>query len=130
MAGSLNVNGNGTVRVPIPGGTAERTFTVADTGAGSAEITFEALGAKRIPFTLDSRVARGGRQTVRVSDLEPGESVQVYLRGNRVDRGTANGNGRFNARFPVGQTLGKAQVKVTGEFADTRKNTHTFTVTR
>ena len=130
VAGSLNVNGNGTVRVSIPGGTRERTFVVADTGGGSAEITFEALGVKRIPFTLDPRVARGGRQVVAVSGLAPHESVQVFLRGVRVDRGAANGNGRFTARFSVGQKLGKATVKVTGEFADTRKNTDTFTVTR
>ena len=50
-----------------------------------------------MPFTLKRSVAKGDEQVVRVTGLESGEQVRVKFRGEKVDAGEANANGKFTA---------------------------------
>lgn len=116
--------------VRIPAGTARRTYTFHADGELVGTRVVQALGAKKLPFTLaKGRVMRGRVTSVTVTGLARQERVSVFLRGKRVGGGFANGKGVLFSRFPVGTKLGEANVKVVGEFAN-RTNTKTITVTR
>ncbi len=82
-----------------------------------------------IPATLKKKVKRGKKQVVKVTGLAAGESVTVKY-GAKKRTGTADAQGRFTATFKVKKKakLGKAKIKVTGEFPDIRKRTLTFRV--
>ena len=97
-------------------------------GTTSDTAQYDVLGSLKVPFTLKPSVARGKQQVVQVSGLEPGEAVRVTFRGRRVDTGVANGQGRFNASFPVTGKAGRATIEVIGQFP-IRHASKTFMVT-
>lgn len=121
---------DGRVRVRLPHGTGIRVLHVVDATDAFPDVTFHALGALRIPFTLKrSHVARGHRQVVHVHGMAAHEVVLVRLRGHRVAQGSADADGNYKARFRVIVKPGKAKLRVSGYF---RSRTHTkvFRVTR
>ncbi|GEP36806.1 hypothetical protein NPS01_04690 [Nocardioides psychrotolerans] len=123
-------DGQAVARVTLPAGTALRTFVLRSGEATVGSTTFQAVAAKKLGLKIAKvRVARGAFDTVKVSGLARRESVRVFLRGKRVAAGTANAQGVLTKRFKVTGNLGKATLKVTGEFAN-RTNTATITVKR
>ncbi|WP_309650398.1 hypothetical protein [Nocardioides sp.] len=123
-------NGQAVARVALPAGTALRTFVLRSGAATVGSATFQVLGAKKLGLTVaKAQVVRGAFNSVKVTGLVRGESVRVFLRGKPVAAGTANAEGVLTKRFKVTGNLGKATVKVVGEFAN-RTNTTTITVVR
>lgn len=123
-------NGQAVARVTLPAGTALRTFVVRSGEAAGGSTTFQVLAAKKVGLKVaKARVTRGAFDTVKVSGLVRGESVRVFLRGKPVAAGTANAQGVLTKRFKVTGNLGKATVKVVGQFAN-RTSTTTITVLR
>ncbi|MDP3891395.1 hypothetical protein, partial [Nocardioides sp.] len=128
-----SVGGAVAVPVALPTVKGNRTRTLTATGASGAvtATTLTILGKRKLPLALKkSQVARGKKQKVVVKGLAPGEKVKVKLRKKKVRAGTANAQGRFAAKFKVRGKLGRAKVKVTGQFPAIRKNTATFRVVR
>jgi hypothetical protein len=126
---TVGSNGQAVGSVTLPAGTATRTFALRTTEAAVGSFSFKVLGAKRVPFTLKKTVRKGAKQAVRVAGLASGETVRVFLRGKRVAAGRANRAGVFVKSFRVGTEVGRARVKVVGQFAD-RTATKTFRVVR
>lgn len=122
--------GQASARVTLPAGTARRTFVFHAADGTVGQDVIHALGAKRLDVALGAvRVSRGQQQSVRVTGLASREDVRVFVRGKRVPSGDANSKGVFTMRFKVTGALGKAKVKVVGQFAN-RANAKTLTVTR
>ena len=67
---------------------------------------------------------------MKVTGLAPGESVKVFLGKKKVAHGEANGQGVFKGSFTVTGKLGKAKIKATGQYDDTRKGSTTIRVVR
>ncbi len=120
-----------TPSVTVPRRTIDKTYRVKSATSSTVRTVLRVLGPLDVPFALrKASAARGSRQVVKVDGLAPGEKVRVLFRGGTVARGHATADGRFTARFPVTGPLGRARVKVAGQFADLRHNSKTFTVTR
>jgi hypothetical protein len=120
--------GTASVLVTLPAGTADRVVRIASSD-GVDTATYRVLAAKRLPFNVKKSVRKGTKQSIRVTGLAAGERVTVTLQGKRVATGKATRAGVFVKRFRVGAKLGRARVKVVGQFAD-RTNTKTVRVTR
>jgi len=122
--------GQAIASVKLPAGTARRTFVFSTADGTVGQEVVQTLGAKKLPVVVaKARVARGQRDSVKVTGLAPQERVSIFLRGKRVGGGSANGKGFLVRGFAVGTRLGKANIKVVGEFAN-RTNTTTIKVTR
>jgi hypothetical protein len=126
---AAGANGQAVARVTLPAGSATRTYLSSTGEAEGQPLSFKVLGAKTLPVDVKARVARGGKQVVKVRGLADGEKYRVTYRGKRVGAGTANDDGRAVVRFGVGQKTGKVKVVVLGEFKN-RRAAKAFTVTR
>jgi hypothetical protein len=129
VLGVAGFNGQALVRVTLPAGTAKRTYQSSTGESEGQPMTFDVLGAKKLPVELKARVAKGGTQVVKVRGLAEGESFKVSYRGKRVAKGLANAKGKAVARFSVGRKTGAVKVVVLGEFKN-RRAAKAFTVTR
>ncbi|MGA8255160.1 MAG: hypothetical protein WB767_01150 [Nocardioides sp.] len=120
---------DGVARVPvrIPEKTGSFSFTL-NTDEPLGQVTFEALGATKLPFSFKKTVRRGGRQVVVVRGLAVGESARVIV-GKTVKNGEANKAGKFRVVANVGNRAGKVRVVVRGAFND-RRSAQTFRVLR
>jgi hypothetical protein len=125
----VGFDGSAKVGVTLPDGTAKRTYdSNSDQSEGQPQ-TFNVLDAKKLRIELKERVAKGGRQVVKIRGLVEGERFKAIYRGERVDTGRANSEGRGVARFAVGQKTGPVKVVVIGQFKN-RRGGKAFTVTR
>ena len=114
--------------VTVPAGTSDRVYAVSSID-GVQRTTLKVLAALKVPFTLaDRTLAKGARQTIRVTGLHAGEKVTVRWRGAVVATGKAGAAGRFTDSFRVGRTAGVGKVRVTGQFAGLRTNTKSVRV--
>ncbi len=114
--------------VTVPAGTADRVYAVSSID-GVERTTVKVLGALSVPFTLGGRtVAKGGVQKVRVSGLHADEKVTIRWRGKVVSAGTAGAKGGYTDTFRVGRKAGAGKIRVTGQFANLRTHTKSFTV--
>lgn len=116
------------VQMKVAGKTGTYTYKLVRLGDQPRD-TMTVLGELKVPFALKRSVAKGDEQVVRVTGLESGEQVRVKFRGEKVDAGEANANGKFTGRFKVTGARGEAPVQVVGQFI-TRRGNQTFTVTR
>lgn len=107
--------------------TADFTFTAAQSGPTTASITdpsgqvdtatVTTLAKKKLGLTYRSKRVRAGRNAlIKVSRLEPGETVSVQFRGQRKARTVANSQGKAKLRFTVTGQRGFVKVKVTGQY--------------
>ena len=137
VLGHANKAGEGTLRVRIPAKTATSKVTVANAAGTVGTVKIRALGAKTLPFTLKRVVAPGDRQVVKVRGLAAGElfSIEITWPTKRSSgsvegtAGQANRKGVAVLRAKVPHRLGKATVKIRGQFGN-RKAAGGFTVTR
>jgi len=86
----------------------------------------------KFPGKLDvhldhSTVKPGKTQTVKVSNLIPGEAVIVSYDEVDLTLGHADSSGKFKFTFPVGTTEGTHTVMASGDFGN-RTATKTFKV--
>lgn len=119
VAGTANSEGVATARVKTGGATATRTVTIK--GSRSNRVgtkTVKVLGSKRLALSLASKVKKGKKQTVRISGLAAGESVQVYVAGKRIKSAKASSTGKYSLSFKVTGKTGKKTVKVVGQFSN------------
>jgi len=129
--------GEGTLRVRIPSKTATSKVTVANAAGTFGTVKIRALGAKTLPFTLKRVVSPGDKQVIKVRDLAPGELYSIDITWpSRPTSGAAGGSvgqasrkGIAVLRTKVPHRLGKATVKIRGQFGN-RKAAGSFTVTR
>lgn len=113
----------------LPGGTARRVFTAMTESGESFRRVYRVLDRLDVPVKVKKAVVRrGARQVLKIRGLERGESYRVFFRGKRVDAGTVR-RPTTTVRFPVTGKLGKAKVRVVGEFGN-RKAVRTFRVKR
>src|SRR5690606_28024446 len=126
---NADLDGHAVGTVTLPAGTGVRTYGVRLTDGPFGEVTFRALAARKLGLDYRATVKAGARQVVTVGGLAPRGPVRVLLRGRKLAPGTAGQQGRFVVRFPVGKKVGKAKLKVLGEFSN-RVGVRTFTVTR
>ncbi len=126
-----NADATGTARgsVVLPGGSGERTYAARTSDRVAGTTSFHALAAKTLRVDRKTRVQAGKNQRLKFERLAPGESVRVYYKGKVVDRGTANAQRRYTARFPVGRKVGLQKVRVVGEFGN-RTATKKFRVVK
>ncbi len=137
VLGHANKAGEGTLRVRIPAKTATSKVTVANAAGTFGTVKIRALGAKTLPFTLKRVVSPGERQVVKVRGLAPGElfSIEITWPAKRSSgsvegtAGQANRKGVAVLRTKVPHRLGKATVKIRGQFGN-RKAAGSFTVAR
>lgn len=129
VLGYADVDGDARLPVLIPAKTATSKVRVANAGGVIGTVSINALGAKKLPFTLKGQVPAGAKQRVEVSGLAPGEIVSVIYKSKRVATRQAGVKGLVTVRFPVGNQVGQRTVTVRGQFAN-RTNSKTFTVTR
>lgn len=120
--------GEAQLPVKLPAKTATTVVKVADATGPVGRATINALGAKRLTVSLQSRVRAGTDQSVRVSGLAPAESVKIKLLGRTIN-GQASRTGFFMATARVTGRPGTSKVTVTGEFGN-RTGAKTFKVVR
>lgn len=121
-------DGTAWIDAALPGTTAVVPVTISDRTRARTATTSRVLGAKKVPFRATKKVRRTKRLNVLVSGLAPGERVAVRFRGRLIRTGLATPAGTFIARVKVGKKLGKAKVRVTGEFPAIRNNAKTVRV--
>ncbi|HYF73720.1 MAG TPA: hypothetical protein VD864_12910 [Nocardioides sp.] len=137
VLGYADRNGEAQLRVRIPATTGTSRVTVADAAGTVGTVRIRALGAKRLPFTLKSRVPVGAKQVIKVKGLAAGELVSISITwpskpssgSGESAAGQANNKGVFAISTKVPNRPGKATVKIRGQFAN-RKAAGSFTVTR
>ena len=131
--GKADSKGKATFKVVVPltlpaGQTLIRVVGQAANRTDSDRITI------KLPGKLDvdlghSTVKPGKTQTVKVSNLIPGEEVIVSYDDVDLTLGHADSSGKFTFSFPVGTTEGPHTVMVSGHFGN-RTATKTFKVKR
>lgn len=118
--------------VRIPKGLKEGEHTLTVTGSNESRkgsLTVTVVAPKELDVELKkAKVKADKSQTVVVKGLVEGESVTVLLNGDVVGEGTADAKGEFELEFSVGDTLGKATVRVEGQIP-ARNGEDTFEVT-
>ncbi|CAN5683116.1 hypothetical protein BH11ACT8_BH11ACT8_18410 [soil metagenome] len=123
---NADADGHAVGHVKLRSGSGTRTYGVGLTDGRLGTISFHALGAKSLPLTIKDRVRQGTNQRVIVRGLATGERVRVFYNG-RKHVGTANAKHRYVSRFKVARKVGRATVRVVGEFGN-RTSTSTFRV--
>jgi hypothetical protein len=114
---AADVTGKATVHVVLPAGTANRSVSIVDRFGFTATAPLKLLGVKTFAVKVSkARVKRGKKVTVTVTGAAPGEKVQLYLRGSRVNTGSATASGTLTRTFNVGRKLGKARITAYGQF--------------
>jgi hypothetical protein len=125
-------SGRDTRSVRVSAGVA--SYALADADGRTARVTIAALGPKTLKIRGANVLHRGKKSPITVKGLASGEHVKVTLRGKKVASGTAKSSGIFKATVKLKgaklKHLGKAKLKVTGQFADIRKGVKTVKVVR
>jgi hypothetical protein len=123
--------GSASASVTMPAATATAVVTASVRAGSSASVRVDVLG----PTTLTVKprrhvVHRRARLHVVVRGLAPAEQVTVRFRGRTVGTGVASPSGRFVDDVKVGRKLGKAKIKVRGEFGSVRRGKAVVRVVR
>jgi hypothetical protein len=111
----------------MPAKTADVTVSAVDAGGETDSLTITGLAKARLKAKGPATVQLGDKFTVKVSGLEPGESVVVKFLGKKVEK-EANAKGVVKVRLKATK-LGKAKIKLRGEYGS-RKGSKVVTVTR
>ena len=127
-AGTRVTGPGGAVSLKLPAATKNHVLTLSSVGA-PVTVTVRALGATKLRIAKSAKVTSGKKQRAKVSGLAAGERVKVFVKGKRVDGGTANKNGVFRAVFKVRGKVGKRVLSVRGQFTN-RTGRTTFKVVR
>ncbi|HEY1135193.1 MAG TPA: prenyltransferase/squalene oxidase repeat-containing protein [Nocardioides sp.] len=127
VTGDLDGQTVATVRVPV--GTNLRNLYLGTSTRSSIKISYWSLAATRFGLTSTPSVRQNGLVAVRVSGLAPGEPFTLSYHGRVRGTGKADANGRASFAFRGGNSLGRWEFAIVGQYSD-RFVTSTFTVTR
>ncbi|GAB6983751.1 prenyltransferase/squalene oxidase repeat-containing protein [Nocardioides pyridinolyticus] len=130
--------GGVTVKVPAGGAISRHTYRVGNQAGPLDTVRVAALGRKKLDVTAaKKRIPAGGRQTVVVRGLAPGELASVDISwvagpggaSGMSFVGQANRRGVLRAPVKVAGRPGEVTAKAQGQFKN-RKGSVRFTVTR
>jgi hypothetical protein len=112
----LPATGTTTVPVTLPATTGSVIVSTVDAGGETDSLTVEGLAAAKLKAKAPKQVELGDKFKIKIGDLQPGESVVVKYRGDKLTR-TANAKGVLKIKLKATK-LGTSKVKFTGEFGN------------
>jgi hypothetical protein len=130
--GAADAKGKVKTKVTVPLSLQPGNHTISATGATADRTdTDDLLILEPLELTVDLKesVEAGGEQKLTVSNLLPGEGVEIRLDGELIspDGAVADTKGKYRLTFTAGSDPGSHEVEATGLY-DGRTSSTTFTV--